>query len=429
MLVESDALILHNGARLLPNDGGSPVSIVTGARQWSFAVQRGFRQADFPPAPDGHDVKPDVVVSVTLKVDAGSIGIGLLSPGLKEYTAPEQIVTARPAAQEVRLSCASAEEVHLMIRNVSENDEASTFALLDVSLARAKPREAVAKALARQEIINLSGLVSRHQRQIEADLRAEDGLPDPVQIFVRTVAVSDLADAFGYSERIESPTSLAERPLTAWKMEINDAPILAYLYRNHRPRRHLEFGTWEGFGAKLCAESCDAEVWTINLAGGEVSPAGKPLYASPITFETIPDGARIVSSEPGAAPIYQTDAAGFIGWRYRKAGLSDRVHQILADSLTWDSSSFADGYFDSALIDGGHTPRVVAADTNNAMRLVRPGGLLIWHDFCPVDEVMDLSAATRGVVAAVTENWDRWSAQLDEIFWIRPSYVLVGRRR
>jgi hypothetical protein len=57
--------------------------------------------------------------------------------------------------------------------------------------------------------------------------------------------------------------------------------------------------------------------------------------------------------------IYQTDAGGaFIGWMYRDAGYASRVHQTYSNSRDWEASEFAPGFFDSILIDGGHTPKV-----------------------------------------------------------------------
>src|SRR5262249_1221142 len=152
---------------------------------------------------------------------------------------------------------------------------------------------------------------------------------------------------------------------------------LAYIYRNLQPNRHLEFGTWEGFGVVLCAENCAAEIWTLNLPEGERTTEGEPAYSRAVTAKD----RLLAGAELGESPTVQTDSGPWIGWRYRAAGYDSRVHQILYDSTAWDSSTFADGFFDSILIDGGHASNVVASDTNISLRLLRPGGLLLWHDF------------------------------------------------
>src|SRR5581483_11246495 len=104
---------------------------------------------------------------------------------------------------------------------------------------------------------------------------------------------------------LDYPSASRHKRFADWKMEVDDAPILRYVYRQVRPRRHLEFGTWEGTGACYCLEECDANVWTINLPDGERDPSG--------------------------VRVYEGDAGASIGHRYRSAGFTDRVCQILCD--------------------------------------------------------------------------------------------------
>ena len=87
-------------------------------------------------------------------------------------------------------------------------------------------------------------------------------------IDVSVVSVKDLHVKLGFSTPIDYPVSSLAKPLTKWNMEIDDAPIFRYLYRNIMPLRHLEFGTWQGTGVLYCLEECDATVWTINLFEG-----------------------------------------------------------------------------------------------------------------------------------------------------------------
>jgi hypothetical protein len=233
--------------------------------------------------------------------------------------------------------------------------------------------------------------------------------------------------------RLDLATPLAwrpsppDKPLTHWKMEIDDAPIFRYFYRHMRPRRHLEFGTWQGEGVLYCLEECDATVWTINLLHGEVRPDGTWAYGTSF-------------SDPAAVPAwsnkvvyaqtwYQTDALGFIGWRYLQRGLGRRVCQVYCDSQEWDSSNYPDGFFDTALIDGSHSEEVVASDTRNACRLVRPGGLIFWHDYCPDPEVLASCSSVAGVMAAIDHNRAWLGTQVRDLFWVQPSWILVGVKR
>ncbi len=246
---------------------------------------------------------------------------------------------------------------------------------------------------------------------------------------IEVVPVEHLHRKLGFPEPILTPLQSIARDYPDFRMDRNDGPILDYLFRNFRPARHLEFGTWEGFGVRLAARACDAKIWTINLPHGENSADGGAKYQRALTaVDWRPaTGAPDYVSDRGE--VWRTDSGEFIGRLYREAGYADRVEQIYADSVTWNDAEFADGFFDTAFIDGGHAPDVVLSDTRKAMRLVRPGGLLIWHDFCPDLDAIRRMPATHNVVKAVLAGVQEWRDNLDLLFWIKPSFLLVGLRR
>jgi len=239
------------------------------------------------------------------------------------------------------------------------------------------------------------------------------------------VDVSTLHTRLGFTPPLEYPYSSRLKPFSEWKMEEDDAPILRYLYRNFRPRRHLEFGTWAGTGACYCLEECDASVWTINLLDGELID-GRPAYSAIV--EDAPVGAQPLETVDGRG-VYQTDAGLMIGRQYREAGFGHRVCQIYCDSRTWDTSAYPRDFFDSALIDGGHTAEVVMSDTRKAFEVTRPGSLIMWHDFCPDPLLFDAFPSVVGVITALTEHWDEVSLGLRDAFWVQPSFLLIGVRR
>jgi hypothetical protein len=215
-------------------------------------------------------------------------------------------------------------------------------------------------------------------------------------------------------------------------MDVDDAPIVRYLYRQAQPRRHLEFGTWMGQGTVYCLEESAATVWTINLLEGERNAAGRPAYSAAGDLSSLTDATMLADlthlSLRDRANV-STDAGIFIGQLYRALGFGHRVCQIYCDTRDWDTSNFPTGFFDSALIDGGHTPDIVWNDTQKALQLVRPGGLLMWHDFCPDEEMLTTSPTSSGVVAGVLAHWDAIADACDPLFWIDPSLLLVGIRR
>lgn len=244
------------------------------------------------------------------------------------------------------------------------------------------------------------------------------------------IRVQDLHRHLGFPEPIDYPSASLSKPLTQWKMEEDDAPIFRYIYRFARPRRHLEFGTWQGTGALYCLEECDATVWTINLLEGEQHNDGSWAYADRFPdSESVPQwsNTKTFTDEDGGPIVwYQTDAFGFIGHFIHERGLGHRICQIYCDSRDWDISNYPQGFFDTVLVDGSHREDVVISDTRKALRLVRSGGIIMWHDFCPDPAARESFVTVQGVVGALEQNWDWVSDEMRDLFWVNPSLILIG---
>lgn len=68
--------------------------------------------------------------------------------------------------------------------------------------------------------------------------------------------------------------------------------------------------------------------------------------------------------------------------KYRKLDVSiaAKIHQFFGDSATFDFSP----YYNSCslvFIDGSHAYDYVLSDTKEAIKMVRKGGIIIWHDY------------------------------------------------
>lgn len=246
---------------------------------------------------------------------------------------------------------------------------------------------------------------------------------------IAEVSVKSLHSRLGFKDPLDYPTSSLSKPLTEWKMEVDDAPIFRYIYRNFQPRRHLEFGTWQGTGVLYCLEECDATVWTLNLLQGELQPDGTWAYSSNFkNVRKLPSWVKKRITGINTARC-QTDALGFIGRYYLEAGLGHRVCQVYTDSRQWDIRNYPPGFFDTALIDGGHAEDVVINDTDKALYLVRSGGLIMWHDYCPREDVLSRCTSTAGVKKAIEQMQSELDVQLKDIFWIDPSWILLGLKK
>ena len=235
--------------------------------------------------------------------------------------------------------------------------------------------------------------------------------------------VFDLHQYLDFAVPLIYPKSSLIKKFSQWKMEVDDAPIFRYIYRNARPRRHLEFGTWQGKGTVFCLEECDATVWTINRPFGEHEGAYGfgPEELADAHLWAMKVGMQV--SERG----YASDSIGFIGKDYLERNLGNRVCQVYCDSREWDTSNIPEGFFETILVDGGHIADVVASDTRKALPLLRSGGIIMWHDFCPAE--YQKFEACKGVLAGIAQEWALINEQTEKLFWVYPSMILVGVKK
>ena len=379
--------------------------------RWSFA-------ASWTIASEGQ-WQGAAIIEIDLRVSGGTIGVVCQSRDYSTQRSKEALIDPSPALQKAAVLIEDlSEPCYLVIRNNDSAGGAAQIEIVAINAFAAEPaapedeRPLLSPQKTRLSIAECDGIL-RGGAEPSSGIAPESG--------IAIVPVEQIQSAFGFRRAFMPKIKVYRRELAEFKTEIDEAAIYAYIYAQAQPKRHLEFGTWEGFGAALCASNCAAEIWTVNLPEGEKDKDGEPVYDR---LQPSPEIATVATEA-----TQPTDLGDFIGWRYRAAGFADRVHQILCDSRDLDVTAFGDGFFDSILIDGGHTADVVASDTNKALALLRSGGILIWHDFCPDQETLRCHEAPRGVVRAIVDNFNEWSGSFSKIFWIQPSWMLVGIKK
>lgn len=208
------------------------------------------------------------------------------------------------------------------------------------------------------------------------------------------------------------------------KMEVNDAPLLSQIYRQFNPKRHLEFGTWEGFGVNLVCDNSEACVTTINLSEGEErrSESGVEKVYTSSNYPYLRE--KFV----GVKPTTISDSGKSIGWLYKHRGYADRVKLILRASTEIVREDFENS-FDSIFIDGGHTKEVVQYDTNLALSVLNQGGIIIWHDFTLNLDEISSSKSTHGVLEGITASLDAIKREDIDLFWVENTWLLIGHRK
>jgi hypothetical protein len=142
----------------------------------------------------------------------------------------------------------------------------------------------------------------------------------------------------------------------------SEAWILATLSK--RARRMFEFGTCTGKTAYLWARNSpdDAIVTTLTLSPEEAAAytkaAGDTAYDS--------DNALKESK-------FQT-------FLYSSTPFEKKVVQLFGDSKQLDETPYV-GKMDLIFIDGSHAYSYVLSDSEKALRMIEPGGLILWHDY------------------------------------------------
>ena len=137
---------------------------------------------------------------------------------------------------------------------------------------------------------------------------------------------------------------------------------LASIVRACRPGAILEFGTFLGLGTLTMALNAppDCRIVTVDLPDDAVVDGEHALNRADLEL------IRRRHHRTGEA--------------FQGSRVAERITQIRADSLTWQPPDEL-GPFDLVLVDGGHSSPVVRADTENALRLLAPGGTVVWDDY------------------------------------------------
>ncbi len=158
----------------------------------------------------------------------------------------------------------------------------------------------------------------------------------------------------------------------------------------------------------------DAEAWILAVLAKQAqclfefgTCTGKTAY---LWARNAPAGARIVTITlaPDNLNAHQVDTAddprdvefalresSHTSFLYTGSDVAYKVQQLYGDSKALDVSPWA-GSCDVVFIDGSHAYSYVMSDSAKALDLVRPGGVVLWHDYAGPGH-------SKGVYRAVNE--------------------------
>ena len=138
--------------------------------------------------------------------------------------------------------------------------------------------------------------------------------------------------------------------------------ILSVLAKSARTL--FEFGTATGKTTYLWARNApaDARVTTITLG-----PKQHDAYSA--SDEDNSNAARVA--------IAESTSSRFL---YTGTDVEAKVAQLFGDSKAFDESLYH-GVCDLIFTDGSHAYSYVRNDSEKALRMIRPGGVILWHDY------------------------------------------------
>ena len=148
-------------------------------------------------------------------------------------------------------------------------------------------------------------------------------------------------------------------PKVPGNVTVDELAVIALLCQQKKPQIVFEFGTFNGRTTLNLAANAppDAKVFTLDLGVGD---------ATDLTTEQ-EDGVYHLGRESGSF--------------FRDSSLRGKIEQIWCDSARFDETSFR-GRVDLAFVDGAHSYEYVRSDSSKAIAMLRPGGIVLWHDYC-----------------------------------------------
>ena len=167
-----------------------------------------------------------------------------------------------------------------------------------------------------------------------------------------TTAVA-FSEFFGMTEPVQVSLDPAMTDRQYYNTRLDEEILIGIAVVQTQARSLFEIGTFNGETTRRMAEAAGPEghVYTLDL-----------------TPETIDS--------------FKSDwfKGSMIGEKFRDSPVASRITQLYVKANTFDFGPYY-GKMDLVFVDADHEYASVLADSLAALRLVRPGGVILWHDF------------------------------------------------
>lgn len=167
----------------------------------------------------------------------------------------------------------------------------------------------------------------------------------------KAISFAELFPEYDVSDDLMSPGDLSRHD---WNVRLDEKIYIGLLIKAMEARQIFEIGTFDGGTTKYMAEAAgaSAKIYTLDLP-----PADFDRTQGPESFS----GTQV-------------------GRMFRNSSVETRITQLLGDSTRFDYTPYQ-GKMDFVFVDAAHDYIHGYPDSKNALRLARPGGLVVWHDF------------------------------------------------
>jgi predicted O-methyltransferase YrrM len=218
--------------------------------------------------------------------------------------------------------------------------------------------------LALAEAVTLNAYLRERRTRRQNRRPAPPPTPTPPIPAVTADAVDPIFRHGAYGPGVETEVAFISKGPLGVQGSTSDveAWILAVLAK--RARCLFEFGTCTGRTAYLWARNSpsDARIITLTLAPDELN-----------TYR------QDAADDAGDTASALSESA-YTSFLYSGTPVAAKVEQLFGDSKSLDVSRWA-GQCDLVFVDGSHAYSYVKSDSERALALVRPGGLVLWHDY------------------------------------------------
>ena len=208
------------------------------------------------------------------------------------------------------------------------------------------------------------------QGEIVEGIQSRDSMSDPVEFNLPVTHPNQLWPGFD-----ETPISMVTRQIRnhLWAMPENELMVLSAICQMLKPRTVFEFGTFTG---------------ASTLAIASNTPADTKIH----TLDIPPKDRKSHRTGVGSDIPFEFE----IGQAFRQTQWEKKITVHTGDTRQFDVADFQQKV-DLVFIDADHTYPFVKNDTEKAIEMLKPGGLILWHDYRWDDDAPECAGVTRWV--------------------------------